>query len=71
MTTEPGRTFEVEGFRLAWDVWGRGDGSPLVLVHGFSGSAHDFALHIPALAEDRRVLAIDHRGHSPRSVPTR
>lgn len=57
------RTFEVEGFALAWDEWGGGDGPPLVLVHGFSGSAHDFALHIPALAEHRRVLAIDHRGH--------
>jgi pimeloyl-ACP methyl ester carboxylesterase len=57
------KTFDVEGFSLAWDEWGSGDGPPLVLIHGFSGSAHDFALHIPALAEHRRVLAIDHRGH--------
>lgn len=57
------RTFAVEGFTLAWDEWGSGDGPPLVLLHGFSGSAHDFAAHIPALAADRRVLAIDHRGH--------
>lgn len=55
--------FEVEGFSLAWGEWGSGDGPPLVLIHGFSGSAYDFALHIPALAESRRVLAIDHRGH--------
>jgi pimeloyl-ACP methyl ester carboxylesterase len=57
------RRFEVEGFSLAWDEWGTADGPPLVLIHGFSGSTHDFALHIPALAADRRVLAIDHRGH--------
>ncbi len=57
------KRFDVEGFSLAWDEWGSGDGPPLVLIHGFSGSAHDFALHIPALAEHRRVLAIDHRGH--------
>lgn len=57
------RTFVVEGFDLAWDEWGTGDGPPLVLLHGFSGSAHDFAAHIPALATDRRVMAIDHRGH--------
>jgi pimeloyl-ACP methyl ester carboxylesterase len=57
------KTFEVEGFTLAWDEWGSGEGPPLVLIHGFSGSAHDFALHIPALARHRRVLAIDHRGH--------
>jgi pimeloyl-ACP methyl ester carboxylesterase len=63
MDTELTRTFEVEGFSLAWDEWGSGSGPPLVLVHGFSGSAHDFALHIPELARDRRVMAIDHRGH--------
>ena len=63
MDTELTRRFEVEGFSLAWDSWGDGDGPPLVLIHGFSGSAHDFALQIPALAADRRVLAIDHRGH--------
>ncbi len=60
---ELGRTFDVGGFSLAWDEWGGGDVPPLVLIHGFSGSAHDFALQIDALAEDRRVLAIDHRGH--------
>lgn len=63
MSAELTRTFDVEGFSLAWGEWGSGDGPPLVLIHGFSGSAHDFAMHIPALAEDRRVLAIDHRGH--------
>ncbi len=62
-TTELTKTFEVDGFTLAWDEWGNGDGPPLVLLHGFSGSTHDFALHIPGLAEHRRVLAIDHRGH--------
>lgn len=63
VTTELTKSFAVEGFSLAWDEWGSGAGPPLVLIHGFSGSAHDFALHIPALARTRRVLAIDHRGH--------
>jgi len=63
MVHELTRSLEVEGFSLAWDEWGSGDGPPLVLIHGFSGSAHDFDLHIDALAADRRVLAIDHRGH--------
>jgi len=57
------RTFDIGGFSLAWGEWGSGGGPPLVLLHGFSGSAHDFELQIDALAEDRRVLAIDHRGH--------
>ena len=63
MITELTKRFDVPGFTLAWDAWGDSAGPPLVLIHGFSGSAHDFALHIPALAEHRRVLAIDHRGH--------
>ena len=63
MITELTKRFDVPGFTLAWDAWGEGTGPPLVLIHGFSGSAHDFALQIPALAEHRRVLAIDHRGH--------
>lgn len=62
MTHELTQRFEVDGFSLAWDEWGSG-GVPLVLIHGFSGSVHDFDLHIDALAADRRVLAIDHRGH--------
>ncbi|MEM8705391.1 MAG: alpha/beta hydrolase [Actinomycetota bacterium] len=57
------RSFAVPGFELAWDVFGDAPGSPLVLVHGYTGSAHDFATHIDSLAEHRRVFTIDHRGH--------
>jgi 3-oxoadipate enol-lactonase len=35
----------------------------LVLVHGFTGSAHDFALVAGDLATDRRVVLLDQRGH--------
>jgi pimeloyl-ACP methyl ester carboxylesterase len=49
------------GVELAWGE--RGQGRPLVLVHGWTGSAHDFTLHTQALSAHRRVLAIDHRGH--------
>jgi pimeloyl-ACP methyl ester carboxylesterase len=57
------RRFTVDGVTLHWDRWGTPSGVPFVLCHGFSGSAHDFALNIEALAPDREVLAIDHRGH--------
>ena len=56
------------GVELAWDQWGSGD-VPLVMVHGFSGSAHDFALQIEPLAETYRVAALDHRGHGLSSKP--
>src|SRR3954467_10155517 len=55
----------VHGVEIAWDDWGTStvDAAPLLLCHGYSGSSHDFALHIPALAADRHVITLDHRGH--------
>lgn len=61
--------FGVDGVELAWDRWGPDDGTPLVLCHGFSGAADDFALNIPNLSAERPVLALDHRGHG-RSTKT-
>lgn len=60
---ELSQRYEVPGFSLRWDVWGEAPGPPLVLLHGYTGSVHDFALHIDALAATRRVFAIEHRGH--------
>ena len=37
---------------------------PLVLVHGFTGGACDWDDVAPALAENRRVIRYDHRGHA-------
>ncbi len=68
-SAELSRRLHVNGVELAWDRWGDGDATPFVLCHGFSGSAHDFALQIPGLAEQRTVLALDHRGHG-RSTKT-
>lgn len=56
------------GAELAWDQWGEGDVA-LVLAHGFSGSAHDFALQVELLAEQGRVVTLDHRGHGLSSKP--
>lgn len=63
MTLRSDRRFAVDGVELAWDTWGSGDGPPLVLCHGYTGSAVDFELQIPDLAVGRRVYALDHRGH--------
>ena len=63
------KRFAVDGVELTWGRWGPDDGTPLVLCHGFSGSADDFSLNIPALAESRPVFALDHRGHG-RSTKT-
>lgn len=54
---------DIAGVEIAWDSWGQGDGPPLVVCHGFSGSSFDFALHLEPLAKTRRVIALDQRGH--------
>jgi pimeloyl-ACP methyl ester carboxylesterase len=55
----------VNGVELAWSERGSGEaGTPtLVLVHGFTGSSHDFALVADDLAAERRVVLLDQRGH--------
>ncbi|HVM40302.1 MAG TPA: alpha/beta fold hydrolase, partial [Acidimicrobiia bacterium] len=45
------------------EVVRRGEGLPLLLVHGFGGLKEDFADHLDALAVDHEVVAFDHRGH--------
>ena len=62
----PDRVVAVNGVELAVDDRGEArDGSlPLVLVHGFTGGRVDFADVIDELAQDRRVVAWEHRGHA-------
>lgn len=50
-----------DGRRIAWRE--AGSGTPLVLVHGWSGSSAVFAETIENLSQDYRVLAPDLRGH--------
>lgn len=42
---------------------GRGDGAPIVLLHGFGGNAQVWADLQPSLAADRHTLAYDLPGH--------
>ena len=41
----------------------RGEGRPLVLLHGITLSALTWHYQLQDLAEDFRVIAVDHRGH--------
>jgi pimeloyl-ACP methyl ester carboxylesterase len=65
-----GAAVDLGEVRLHADAWGEGGGEvPLVLVHGWTGSAADWADVGPRLAAGtgpagpRRVLAVEHRGH--------
>jgi pimeloyl-ACP methyl ester carboxylesterase len=63
--TASSQTVRVNGVDLAWSEQGTSPpGSPaLVLVHGYTGSSHDFSLQVEALATRRRVVVVDQRGH--------
>src|SRR5215218_7381756 len=64
----PMRVTMDDGVALA--VTDTGSGPPLLLVHGFGGAKEDFADHIDALAERRRVVTFDHRGHGESDGPS-
>jgi pimeloyl-ACP methyl ester carboxylesterase len=62
-------TWERGGRRLATpdgnvfhQRFGDGPGTPLLLLHGFPTSSHDFADVVPALARERPVIAFDFLG---------
>ena len=63
--TTASQTIHVNDVDLSWSERGSGaaDTPTLVLVHGYTGSSHDFALQADALAADRRVVVLDQRGH--------
>jgi pimeloyl-ACP methyl ester carboxylesterase len=72
-----GTTFDSDGVRLAYDDL-RPDGddgtaAPIVLVHGFASSRHgnwrDRGWDETLLEADRRVIALDCRGHGDSEKP--
>jgi len=46
-----------------------GEGKPLVMLPGWSQSAAEFKYQVSALAENRRVIALDQRGHGESDKP--
>src|SRR6266436_5669670 len=57
------REIEVGGRRLRYLELGEGDGTPVLLVHGFGGDLNTWMFTQPVLAEGRRVIALDLPGH--------
>jgi pimeloyl-ACP methyl ester carboxylesterase len=52
---------------MVWRRWG--DGRPLVLLHGASGSWTHWIRNIPALAREQRVFAADMPGYGDSDAP--
>src|SRR5262249_858883 len=57
----------VDGIQLYFEE--HGDGTPLVLVHGFTGSGQDWTDHLPAFTAKHRVVVPDLRGHARSTGP--
>jgi pimeloyl-ACP methyl ester carboxylesterase len=69
MLTQPSKPIEsghapVNGIDMYYEVHGRGDGVPLVLLHG-GGSTIDvtFSRVLPVFAGTRKVIAVEEQGH--------
>jgi 2-succinyl-6-hydroxy-2,4-cyclohexadiene-1-carboxylate synthase len=54
---------------IALNVEERGAGQPLLLLHGFTGSAQSWSSLMERLAQQRRVLAVDLIGHGLSDAP--
>jgi pimeloyl-ACP methyl ester carboxylesterase len=62
-TTAPSQAgrAEIAGVNYYYEV--RGQGEPLLLLHGGLGSIDMFAPILPALSKDRQIIAVDLHGH--------
>ncbi|MFC7450709.1 alpha/beta fold hydrolase [Rhodococcus daqingensis] len=65
-----GLHLEVGGNRIFVVEVGSGPGAPLVIVHGFPGSSHDFAQVAERLGSGRRVVLLDLLGFGLSDKPT-
>jgi 2-succinyl-6-hydroxy-2,4-cyclohexadiene-1-carboxylate synthase len=54
---------------VAYAVERRGDGPPVLLLHGFTGSLRTWDDLAPALAADHHVIAVDLLGHGDSDAP--
>lgn len=56
-------TIEAGGHSLNYLRLGTGEGTPIVLLHGFGGDLNNWLFNQPALAEQHDVIALDLPGH--------
>lgn len=49
----------------------KGEGFPVVLVHGFTGNSRNWALTVPVLTRQFRTISVDLRGHGHSAKPVR
>src|SRR5262245_18166185 len=57
------RAMAVNGLHLHYVEWGEASAPPIVLLHGITGHARTWDRLAAELAPERRVIALDQRGH--------
>src|SRR5947209_1773099 len=70
MPNERSHTVHINGFDLHYEE--RGEGEPLVLLHGFMGSSDNWrhAFDLDELSREYRLIMPDARGHGRSTNPT-
>jgi len=58
----------ADGVTLAYVELAKGEGTPLILLHGYTDNSRSWSLVAPFLG-DRRILALDLRGHGASDAP--
>ncbi len=58
-----GQTANINGVDIYYEVYGKGNGDPVLLLHGGLSNGDHFVNQIPALAENHEVIVMDSRGH--------
>jgi 3-oxoadipate enol-lactonase len=61
-------TATINGLKLNYELLGD-SGSPLVLMHGYTGDITDWRNQLPAFNPSFRILALDLRGHGASGGP--
>ena len=62
-----GQTVPINGMQMYYVA--HGEGEPLVLLHGYTGSSGDWELFLPDLAGEYRLIMPDLRGHGRSTNP--
>jgi len=62
-----GQTIPINEMQMYYVVHGQGE--PLVLLHGYTGSSGDWEVFLPDLAQEYRLIIPDLRGHGRSTNP--
>ena len=67
-TQKNGHYLRVDGAELYYEIMGKPNGKPLVLLHGGFGCMLDFNCLLGSIPSDYKIIGIDLRGHGKSTV---